>query len=84
MESIIVTIPAQKWDCGKYTGFKGRCYLEEALDRACYQNVSVSGDGITTIGNKMYEPKEAFNADVCMEKLIRNESITVELIPIEF
>lgn len=81
MENIVVTIPTQEYSRNKYIGNIVRCYLEEALDKAGFKYVSVSGGGSTKIGITWYTPSEPFNATIVKEAFDKNESITVTLIP---
>lgn len=80
---ISVYIPPQEWSLDKYAGNnRQRCYLAEALDKAGYKDVSVSGWGETFIGNIQYKPVEPFDGDIVKEALKAGKGLTVNLKPI--
>lgn len=82
MDEITVVIPAQTYDPDKYMGINGRCYLEEALDKAGHLNSRVSAFGDTTIDGTIYASKNDFGSYVIEEAFAEGKDITVTLVKV--
>lgn len=79
--NITVVIPAQQFNEKKYIDIYN-CYLAEALRKAGYNEVVVSGFGKTRISGKTYLPEKGFSQPLLKGAFDRGEDVEVVLIPI--
>ena len=79
MSNITVTIPNQTYNLKVYMGSPHSCYLEQALVKAGYKDVVVSGWGCSKINGVSYKPVNAFDGDIVERAFDAGEDIIVEL-----